>query len=307
MNKKLTFRIRMYDKDDNQCPTTIEAHSAEQALTLVQGMPGNERFIAFGLVGEDGNCHKWKYRAGAPRRRPGGLGTFASTLQHARPVPVAPRKEAAPPSGPVVISVAEMFEVVKKRALPQMSPADTFQVKDITKYIPEPYRANWLPTVWPAVMKRLINEGVLLKPGHFNYLRNPDWINRKLVDDEPAVAAPNGHVNGQTNGHDIAPIAQPAAAPAITVHAEPEVPTLTPQDKIDATLILLRRLVVDDRAKKEKIRALGDRLVDVLGMLDGIRGDLDTLMKAEEAVPLKVDSLLSSVRQPPAQTEAMAA
>jgi len=310
MNKKLSFRIRMYDKDDNQCPALIEAHSADQALTLVQGMPGNERFVAFGLVGEDGNCHKWKYRAGVPRRRPGGLGTFASTLQHARAVPPpAPRKAVEPPSGPVVISLAEMYEVVKKRALPQMSPAETFQVKDITKYIPEPYRANWLPTVWPAVMKRLINEGVLLKPGHFNYLRNPEWINRKLVEEEPAVAAavaPNGHMNGHTNGHDVAPIAQPEAAPPpIMVRSEPEPePTLTPDDKIDATLLLLRRLVVDDRAKKEKIRALGDRLLDVLGMLDTIRDDLDTLMKAEEAVPLKVDALLTSVRPPPPPPQA---
>src|SRR5512141_21864 len=160
MNKKLSFRIRMYDKNDNQCPATIEAHSADQALTLIQGMPGNERFVAFGLVGADDNCHKWKYRTGVPRRRPGGLGTFASTLQHARVTPVPARKEPAPSSGPVVVSVSEMVDVVKKRALPQMSPADSFRVGDITKYIPEPHRQHWLPHVWPNVMKKLIADGV---------------------------------------------------------------------------------------------------------------------------------------------------
>lgn len=291
--KKLEFSIRGYDASGNQVPLKVEARSKEQALLVAMSDPLNARYVRFGLVGADGNCHTWRTREGYERRRPEGLGTFASTLQQARGR--IPRRDPPPVSsetaGPLVVSVSEMVDVVKKRALPQMSP-DPFKVQDIRSYIPEPYRQNWLPSVWPAVMNKLRAEGILLKKGHFLYARNPEWISKKLIEDEPAEEAAPVIVNGHSNGHAIDAPPAPVVSPPI------ETPTLEEGDKVDLFLVVAGQILLDRRAKKAKLSALQDRLVECFANLDSIRGELETVMKEDEVAPQQFAELMRAVRLP---------
>lgn len=290
-----TFNIRMFTESDRMRPTAVNAASAHQALMIAMSDPQNNHYNKFGLVGEDDNCHMWQFRPGTPRRRPRGLGIMAASLQEARgrsaPVVVTKQPEPAQPTGPVIISYSpkELTDVVMKNVLPQISPKQAFKTEDIGRLLPVQYATSWTRSqnVRSAVLVRLRDLGVITKYSHFEYMRAPEFVDKKLIEDVPAPApkVKNGHPP------ETAVITPPPVTPAA-----PE-PVFSPEEKVDAVLLMIRALMSADQQKKAKLDALADRLIEVTTVIDSIRGELDSLIKGEQQAPMRFRELLDSMRK----------
>jgi hypothetical protein len=308
MKGKIEFIVKMWDPSENQNSEKIEAATANQALMLAMSKPLNARYIHFGLVGRDGNVHVWRHRNGVPRVRPGGMHSLATPLETARTKEgPRPRSQSAPAvskviAAPIVmapLSIEVLTEMVMTRALPQMPATEAFMARAIGDKLPLDHRHEWTPAIWPHVISRLRTAGVLIKMGNRPaYMRNPEYVSKKMVrEEEPAPPA-----IPVVNGHGTAPAvpAQPSAAPEIAL--PPKSPDLgqlilTPDDKIDALLMMMRVLLSDTRERESKFKALTDRIMDALLLVDGIRTELESIMKAEAQLPARAGEIIAGLRR----------
>jgi len=307
---KLEFDIRMYTRADHMCPTRVAAASAQQALMLAMSDPHNERYDKFGLVGEDNNCHTWQFRPGTPRKRPRGFGTFASSIQDARgrtPVVVTKQEAPPPPKGPIIVSSKELADIVMKHVLPQLSPKRPFRTDEIARLLPVQYASAWTRSqnVRSFVLVKLREAGVITKYSHFEYLRAPEFVDKKLVVEEPQrTVNGNGHAPEASPALAAAPPAAPVAAPTPpppppeTRAAQPVQPALSPEQKVDAVLLTICAVMNDRSQYKAEVDALSEELINVMTQMDAIRAKLEALIKREQQAPMHFGELLNSLRRP---------
>lgn len=316
---KLEFNIRMYTQSDRMCPSRVTAASGEQALILAMKDPQNNHYDKFGLVGRDNNCHVWEFRPGTPRRRPRGLGIFASSIQEARDrahiavTKQEPPPEAPPPTGPVIASTKELADVVMKHVLPQLSPKRPFKTEEVARLLPVQYASAWTRSqnVRSSVLIKLKEKGVITKYSHFEYMRAPEFVDRKLIEEEvapPEVANGNGKSHAP-EGPAIEPPAPPPALAARPPEARPAQLPLSSDEKVDAVLLMIRAIMSDRSQYKAEIDALSEELLNVVTQMDSIRAKLEALIKREQSAPMRFGELLDSMRRmppPPLPVSAMA-
>lgn len=295
---KLNFDIRMYTRGDHMCPTKVAAASAQQALMLAMSDPQNERYDKFGIVGEDNNCHTWQFRPGTPRKRPRGFGTFASSIQEARgrPAAVTVRKEEQPPpSGPIIASTKELADVILKHVLPQISPKRPFKTEEIARLLPVQYAHAWTRSqnVRSAVLQKLREANVITKYSFFEYMRAPEFVDKKLIEGAPPPKA-----NGNGHAVDTPVIATPPPLAAPPPETRPvSSATLSPEDKVEAVLLMIGAVMSDRSQYKAEVDALSEELLNVVTQLDAIRSKVEALVKREQQAPMKFRELLDNVRK----------
>jgi hypothetical protein len=279
------------------------AASPEQAFKIVIRDPQNNHYDKFGLIGRDGNIHTWDYRPGTPRKRP-RVNAMAMALQQAQDVqarkraPVVVTKEDDEPStsGPVIASSKELTDVVLKHVLPQISPKRPFKTEEIGRLLPVQYAQAWTRSqnVRSAVLQKLREAGVITKYSFFEYMRAPEFVDKKLIEEAPPPPPPPKTANG--NGHAPEPV--PVAPPPIP---SPEVrataPPLSADDQVEAVLLMIRAVLSDRSQYKAEVDALSEELINVMTQLDGIRGKLDALIKREQKAPMLFGDLLDSLRR----------
>lgn len=298
---KLTFDIRMYTRSDHMCPTKVAAATAQQALMLAMSDPQNERYDKFGLVGEDNNCHTWLFRPGTPRKRPRGFGTFASSIQEARgraAVTVRKEEPPPPPSGPVIASTKELADVVLKHVLPQISPKRPFKTEEIARLLPVQYAHAWTRSqnVRSAVLQKLREANVITKYSFFEYMRTAEFVDKKLIEEAPPP--PPKAVNGNGHAVDTPVIATPPppATPPPETRLAPSV-TLSPEDKVDAVLLMIGAVMTERSQYKAEVDALSEELLNIVTQLDAVRSKVEALVKREQQAPMKFRELLDNVRR----------
>lgn len=316
MRRKPGFAVRMYDASRNRCEVDIAAASDNQALMLAMSEPRNELYIHFGLIGADGNCHKWIHRAGAPRINPERMGGMRE--RDTTPVkPVRPQDASAPdpkilhsPTTPIVVTKATLSAIVDKlsevamtRALPQLSSTDTFTARSLGEKLPLAHQPQWTALVWPKVISRMIEVGAVTKAHHKNYRRVHGFVFTPTPADDAPVIAPS-------NGNGAHPPANPEARAAPQVVVASQIPStpdleermLTADDKVEAVLLLIKAVLLDNRHRQQSFKALADRLVDAMALVDGIRTDLESMMKAESELPMRAGEIITQLRRPPLST-----
>jgi hypothetical protein len=321
---KIVFTVRMWDPDGHQTEDKFPAATANQALMRAISEPKYGRYIHFGLVGRDRNCHVWKHRYGHPNINPERtpIGELASRTPDKR---ATQRNEtrAFDVSGstmadaPVVhehLSIEKLADITMQRALPQLSATEPFTARAIGLKLPRENQHQWTPEVWTHVVSRLRAKGVLLKLGaKHQYVRNPNHVGVKMVDDETPAAVSVGHGNGAIPEAVAAPAAEPApvAQPAPPTPSRFDLGTtlLTTDDKIEGILLLTQALLLDTNARKQTFMGLADRVMNVLQStetlletIDKIREDVQRAMQEEAALPTRAAELVTKLRGVPSMS-----
>lgn len=314
MTRKREFGVRMFDPKNNRSEEKYEAASARQALLIALSDPRNQRYVDFGIVGDDGQCHMWEHRQGTPRSPRGRVGRFRDDaaireqMGRSSTPTMDPSVLSPPPHRPTIttVSPAQLTEVFKSRVIPQLSKMDAFNARELGERLPIAYRAQWIQPVWQKVLPRLLKDGALVKADHKNYRRAAEFVPPRAQEEEvEATVVPPA--NGASNGHaqDVAsppPEIAATSIPAQPVPVQSPIRLLTADERVDAVLLVTTAVLTDTVERRAKWKEFSDRIMGALETIEGIRTEVDAFIKAEESVPTRLVELLSQLRAPTAAT-----